>query len=144
MSKLEAPGERAVNVALSDQIRRRRLEQGLSLAELARRAKVSKGYLHQLENASDTPRPSAEILYRIAFALGTSVGELLEKRIARADQELTDVPEELRQFALTEQLPEEDIKMLARIEYRGQRPRTAEDWRFLYESIKRSIPRADE
>ena len=131
-------------MALSDQIRSRRIEQRLSLAELARRAKVSKGYLHQMENASDTPHPSAEILYRIAFALGTSVGELLEKQIARADEELTGVPEELRQFALAEQLPDEDVKMLARIEYRGQRPRTVDDWRFLYESIKRIIPQVGE
>lgn len=131
-------------MALSDQIRRRRLERGLSLAELARQAKVSKGYLHQLENADESPRPSADVLYRIAFALGTSVGELLEKGISRGDEELTDIPDELRQFALAEQLPENDIKMLARIQYRGRRPTTVDDWKFLYESIKRSMRREGE
>lgn len=131
-------------MALSEQLRKRRLERNLSLSELGRRTGVSKGYLHQLENAPDTPRPSADILYRIAFALGTSVGDLLEKQIGGAGEELTDVPDELRQLAIEEQLPDEDIKMLARITYRGKRPSTVEDWRFLYESIKRSIPRANE
>jgi hypothetical protein len=45
----------------------------------------------------------------------------------------------LREFAIAEQLSEEEIKMLARIEYRGHRPRTLNDWKYLYESIKRSI-----
>jgi transcriptional regulator with XRE-family HTH domain len=126
-------------MALSDKIRKHRLNQGFTLAELARRSKVSKGYLSQLENNPEGPRPSADILYRIAFALGTSVGELLEKQIEGNTDELTDIPEELREFAIAEQLSEEEIKMLARIEYRGHRPRTLNDWKYLYESIKRSI-----
>ena|SRR5438132_10034574 len=127
-------------MALSDQIRKRRLEQNLSLTELAHRARVSKGYLSQLESSSDGPRPSADVLYRIAFALGTSVGELLEKKIVPTNDELTDIPEALRQFALAEQLSEEEVRMLAQIQYRGKRPNKVEDWKFLYESIKRSVP----
>ncbi len=127
-------------MALSDQIRKRRLEKNLSLTELAHRARVSKGYLSQLESSPDGPRPSADILYRIAFALGTSVGELLEKKIVQTNDELTDIPEELRQFAFAEQLPEADVRMLAQIKYRGKRPSKVEDWKFLYESIKRSVP----
>lgn len=127
-------------MALSDQIRQRRLGQNLSLAELARRAQVSKGYLSQLENTTDGPRPSADVLYRIAFALGASVGELLEKQIPHTGAELTDIPASLREFAHRAQLEEEDIKMLAQIKYKGHQPRTPEDWSFIYESIKRSTP----
>jgi transcriptional regulator with XRE-family HTH domain len=125
-------------VPLADQIRKYRTEQRLSLSELARRSKISKGYLCQLEKKPFGPRPSADILYRIAFALGISIGTLLEKQIAQINEELTDVPEGLRQFAYAEQLTEEEIRMLARIEYRGHRPRTTDDWKFLYEAIKRS------
>jgi transcriptional regulator with XRE-family HTH domain len=126
-------------MALADQIRKRRLEQRFSLAELARRAKISKGYLGQLENSLVQTHPSADILYRIAIALGTSVNELLEKQVDKTNDELMGIPDELRKFALVEQLPEEEIKMLARVEYRGLRPRTRDDWKFLYESIKRSV-----
>ena len=123
---------------LADQIRKCRTEQGLSLSELARRSKISKGYLSQLEKKLVGPRPSADILFRIAFALGISMGTLLEKQITQINEELTDVPEGLRNFAYAEQLTEEEIRMLARIEYRGHRPRTIDDWKFLYEAIKRS------
>jgi transcriptional regulator with XRE-family HTH domain len=126
-------------MALSDQIRTRRLAQGLTLAELARRAGVSKGYLSQLENSTDTSRPSADILYRIAFALGASVGELLEKQLPRTGEELTDVPAGLREFAQEAHLRDEDIKMLAQIKYKGARPQSADDYRFIYESIRRTI-----
>jgi len=44
----------------------------------------------------------------------------------------------LREFARQERLPEDDLKMLARIRYRGRVPRTVDDWRFIYESIRRS------
>ncbi len=126
-------------MALSDQIRNRRLEQGLRLTELARRSHISKGYLSQIENNPDGPRPSAEVLYRIAFALGTSVGILLEKQVVSTQYELTDIPKGLRMLAFTEHLSEEQIKMLAQITYEGDRPETVDDWKFLYESIKRSV-----
>lgn len=131
-------------MALSDQLRKHRLGQGLSIAELARRSKVSKAYLSQLENNVNGLRPSADALYKIAFALGTTVSELLEKQVGKDDDELTEIPEGLRMFAMAEQLSEQEIKMLARIEYRGQRPHTIDDWKYLYESIKRSVRSDDE
>jgi transcriptional regulator with XRE-family HTH domain len=130
-------------MALADQLRTYRLKQGLSIAELARRSRVSKGYLSQLEHKVYGLRPSADVLYRIAFALGTTVSELLEKTVDRDGDELTEIPDELRAFALAEQLLDEEIKMLARIEYRGQRPVTVDDWKFLYEAIKRSVRSVD-
>lgn len=126
-------------MALSDQIRKRRFEQGLSLTELARRAQISKGYLSQIENSPNGPHPSAEVLYRIAFTLGTSIGILLEKQVVGTQYELTDIPNGLRMLAITEHLSEEQIKMLAQITYEGNRPETVDDWKFLYESIKRSV-----
>jgi XRE family transcriptional regulator of biofilm formation len=131
-------------MALADQLRKYRRLRGLSMAELARRAQVSRGYISQLEKNVDTIRPSVDVLYRIAFALGTSIGELLEKKIMSTEDELTEIPEELRQFAVAEQLPDEDIKMLAQIKYRGHQPRTVKDWGYLYESIQRSIRLEDQ
>jgi transcriptional regulator with XRE-family HTH domain len=126
-------------VSLSEQIRKHRLAKGLSMAELARRSKISKAYLGQIEKGVNGAHPSADVLYRIAFALGVTPGELLEKQIESTSAEITDIPEELRTFALDEQLSEEEIKLLARIELHGHRPRTVKDWSYLYESIKRSI-----
>jgi transcriptional regulator with XRE-family HTH domain len=126
-------------VALADQIRRRRQEQALSLAELARRAEVSRAYLHELENGTAESNPSAKVLYRIAFALGSSVGELMEKQLASSGEELTDIPAALHDFALAEHLDDHDVRMLAGIKYKSRRPATIDDWRFLYASIQRSV-----
>jgi transcriptional regulator with XRE-family HTH domain len=126
-------------VALADQIRKYRLEQGLSIAELARRSKVSKGYISQLENNVYGLRPSADTLYKLAFVLGTTVSRLLERTIDSDEDELSAIPDELRAFALAEHLPDDEIQMLARIVYQGERPQTGDDWKFLYEAIKRSV-----
>ena len=53
---------------------------------------------------------------------------LLEKQLASESGELTDIPEGLRSLALAERIPEEEIKVLAQITYRGRRPSSAEDW----------------
>jgi transcriptional regulator with XRE-family HTH domain len=128
-------------MALADRIKLRRQEKGISAAELARRAEISKGYLSEIENGV-TPRPSADVLYRIASALETTMADLLERRETRPT--LRGVPATLRAFADQDNLPEGDVQMLARIRFRGDQPSAPEDWRFLYESIKRSIrPRTE-
>lgn len=131
-------------MALADQIRSRRLEKELSLSKLARLAKVSKAYLSQLENNPEGPRPSADVLYRIAFALETTVGDLLERAPSGLAEQPIAIPPSLREYAASANLSQEDVAMLAQIKHRGQQPNLKpDDWRFLYESIQR-ILRVDE
>ena len=120
---------------LGERIKQRREEKGLTAADLARRASLSKGYLSEIESGR-APRPSAEILYQIAVALGTTVADLLGKEVRPASQA---IPASLREFAEDANLPQEDVQMLAQIRFRGEQPSTVDDWRYLYESIKRSI-----
>jgi transcriptional regulator with XRE-family HTH domain len=124
-------------MALSDRIRHRREERGLSAIELARAAELSKGYLSEIESGRAS-RPSGAVLFRLATALGTTVADLLEKEVAPAERAIEP---NLQRFAEDEGLPDEDVRMLAQIRFRGQQPASPEDWRFLYESIKRSMPR---
>lgn len=123
-------------MAIGAEIKRRRDEQGLSLTDLARLAGVSKGYLSEIEG-NPTARPSAATLFKIASALGTSVGELLGRR-GDGDSERgeLEVPEALREFAEEAKLPDAEIRMLAGIRYRGKSPKTKDDWRYIYESIR--------
>lgn len=125
---------------LGQRVRALRKKQKLSLNDLARLSGVSKGYLSQVER-SLTVRPSALTIFSIAEALGTTVGELFEGRQEGAadSPDAPDLPQALREFALEAELPPTDINMLAAIRYRGAQPRDKEDWRFLYESIRRSI-----
>lgn len=126
---------------VGEKVSRRRSEKGLSLTELARRAGVSKSYLHSIEKG-DTQSPSAEILLRIANELNTTLADLLSQPPQYESQnkgKAAEVSESLLSFAQKYRLPEVDILMLAGIEYRGKQPATEQDWQFLYESIKRSV-----
>ena len=122
-------------MALGDRIRQRRADTGISAAELARRATISKGYLSAIERGQ-SPRPSAEVLDRLATALGTTIADLLDREIRPA---AATIPLSLQEFAASRRLPDEDIHMLAQIRFRGEQPSTPDDWWFLYESIKRSL-----
>lgn len=126
--------------SLGSRVRALRRRQKLSLADLARLSGVSKGYLSQVER-SLTVRPSAATIFAIAEALGTTVSELFEGKAPGADRPSDggQVPASLQEFALEAGLPPTDIDMLAGIRYRGVQPRDKEDWRYLYESIRRSI-----
>ena len=57
-------------------LKQRREAKGLSQLDLAKRAKVSQGYLSDLE-ARQKKNPGIETLRRIAKALGVPVTELL-------------------------------------------------------------------
>ena len=121
---------------VGERIRAMRAEKHISAAELARRADISKGYLSEIETG-EASRPSAEVLFRIARELGTSMAVLLGKRSAMPTSR--PLPAPLKEFAMNENLPPEDVDMLAKIRFRGEQPKTVQDWRFLYDAIKRSI-----
>ena len=129
------------NQGLGQRLRQSREKKGLSLSELARQAQVSKGYLSQIESGQ-TDRPSAQVLYSIASVLETSVGALLGMPVEEANSEVM-ISNSLREFAQADELDEEGVNMLARVRHRGRQPQTVDDWRYLYESIKRSISETD-
>ncbi len=123
-------------MALGERIRQRRKEKQITAAGLARQAGISKSYLSAIEKGAPTPRPSAEMLYHLATVLGTTVEDLLEKEVGPTSRA---IPPSLREYAGEANLPELDVKMLAQIRFRGDQPKTAEDWRFMYNAIVRSI-----
>lgn len=61
---------------VGERIQQRREAAGLLAIELARRAGVSKSYLSELES-NEKASPSADVLYRIADVLGTTIPDLL-------------------------------------------------------------------
>jgi transcriptional regulator with XRE-family HTH domain len=119
--------------ALGARLRQFRTERGLTLSKLAERAEISKSYISAIEN-DDAPRPSGRTLYAIAEALGVTMSDLLGRRLlTEIDQER---PESLEKFAREHQLPEADVRMLASINFRGERPQTKERWAHIYSAIR--------
>ena len=121
-------------LTLGQRIKQLRLDSGMSLTQLATRARLSKGYLSTLESESSTAnrRPSGESLQRLGDALGVTVADLL----GAAPPAL---PPALEQFADDARLGRADIQMLAAIRFRDRQPGTAEAWRFVYDAIRMSV-----
>jgi transcriptional regulator with XRE-family HTH domain len=113
-------------------IRNFREKAGMSLAELSRKSGISRGYLYQIERGESSP--TQDKLLDIAEALGVLVSELIGEIEGYAD--LPNVPESLRQFAEEKNIPYGDVMMLSRIKYRGQQPKTKDEWKLLYNVIK--------
>jgi predicted transcriptional regulator len=119
-------------------LRERREAEGISLSEVARRAQVSKAYVSQLERGGST-EPSYSVVARLATALGTTMEDLMGQPVVWDTTEHEPIPASLRTFAQRSGVPDVDVSMLARIHFRGKRPRDPEDWAHLYETIRRTI-----
>lgn len=123
--------------AIGEQIRRRRIEAGLSLSALAQRAEVSKGYLWSLEKGETEARPSGKTLYQIAEALGTTMSDLLGRTLL--NDAPPEVPPSLRSFADSHGLTDRDVRMLAGVNFRGRQPQDDESWSLVWGAIKASV-----
>jgi transcriptional regulator with XRE-family HTH domain len=121
-----------------DRLRRIREAQNCTLTDVARRAKISKAYLSQLERDGNK-QPSYDVVIRLATALGVSVEELTGRPAVWDPSSADKYPPALRAFAEKSQLPQGDVEMLAHIHYRGRQPDDVEDWAHIYETIRRTI-----
>jgi len=124
-------------LSIGDQIRKFRQERGISLSALAAAANVSKSYISALENNRDGGRhPSADVVVRIAQALGVSLADLVVPRVGSLPVPADPLPRSLAAFADQRRLPQTDVEMLSAIKFRGKQPTTVEGWAFLYDAIK--------
>lgn len=136
-------------MALSDQLRELRDDRGLSLDEVAKKAKISKTYLWELERDTDgTKKPSADVLLRIANALGTTLAQLLSLQTIQAAEGPIELPPSLQEFAeqmkaLGTELTDNDLRDLAATKFRGAQPETVAEWHQLYLLLDSSSRRRD-
>jgi transcriptional regulator with XRE-family HTH domain len=143
MDERPAPAEPATNPddTISDthgigrRIRGFRKDRNMSLSDLAARAGVSKSHLSVIENGTGA-RPGAAILHKLAVTLGVTLADVLGREV-RA-QAPAEIPTSLLEFAKVQHLPQTDVDMLASIAFRGEQPRTAERWSYIYTAIKTS------
>jgi len=106
------------------------------MSELAERSGVSKSYLWNLENKAEHQKPSAETVYSLAEALGTTMSQLIGRRLLNEPEGSVD--EALSEFAKQANLSDDEVAVLASIQWRGDKPRTAKRWGFVYDSLKAS------
>lgn len=120
---------------LASRLRKIRNDRGLSLDDVAGKAKISKTYLWELErDIAGTKKPSADVLLRIAQALSTTLAELLALATVKAPQGTVEIPPSLSEFRdrMGDQLSIQDLQELAAMKFRGSQPQTVDEWHQLY------------
>lgn len=127
---------------IGDNIKKYREMRGLTLPDLAVKAGVSKAFLWEIESGKSR-RPGAEVLFKIAEALGVTILHLLGKRPAQEAQSLIEpeINAGLRSFINERKLQgrpldPEEIKSLSFVQLKGGRPTTKEQWSLVYGMLK--------
>jgi transcriptional regulator with XRE-family HTH domain len=127
---------------VGSRIKKYRQDRGMTASQLAAKSGVSKSYISELESDSGTGKhPSADKLYAIAKALGVAMSDLLGRPIIT--DPVSKHPPSLLAFAKQAKLPQADVEMLARIQFRGEPPKTQERWEFIYQAIRNSTAMDD-
>jgi len=116
-----------------ERVKFERVRLGLSQAKLAEAVGISRNYLSQIERGE-----ASNLSWNVKNNLAQELGLLLEET-GDATTIAENLPPGLNEFAQQAELPPGDVAMLARLQYRGQRPQTAEQWRILYKVIKSVI-----
>jgi hypothetical protein len=79
-------------------------------------------------------------VYAVATALGVTLDDLLgdakPKVHRREKRPAKELPAGLLELQQELSLTQEDVEMLAYVNFRGHRPRDKEGWRFLLEALK--------
>jgi transcriptional regulator with XRE-family HTH domain len=125
-------------MSLAERIRTLRTQAGLSLEELATKARLSKTYLWELEkDEAGVKKPSADVLLRLANALSTTIADLMSLPSVRVEQDQILIPPSLAEFqqrmeGMGTPLSPEDVRDLATMKFRGGQPQTADEWHSLY------------
>lgn len=134
-----ADGKELDLTKLGQRIRALRLGRGWSLAALAERSGVSKAYISDLENGT-AGKPNIQYVYSVATALGVTIDELLqdesECEVRKPVRRKVDLPAGLLELQQELDLSDEDVGVLAQVNFRGHRPRDKEGWRFLLEALR--------
>ena len=134
-------------MSLAERLRTLREEKGMSLDDVASKAKISKTYLWELERDKDgSKKPSADVLLRIANVLSTTLAHLLALATVRVGDSPVELPPSLRDFRdrMAKQktpLTDADLRDLAVMKFRGSQPQTADEWHQLYLFLAHTVRR---
>jgi transcriptional regulator with XRE-family HTH domain len=124
---------------LGHKVRFCRHGKGWTMTQLAEKSGVSKAYISDLENGN-AGTPNIQYVYAIAVALGLTLDQLLEDAKPsggpKSHKEAVDLPPGLAELQRKAGLSDAEVENLAKINFRGSRPKDAEGWQFLLEAIK--------
>ena len=125
---------------LGQNVRFLRQGKGWTLADLSEASGVGKAYISDLENGV-AGKPNIQYVFAIARALGVTLDQLIGGGPkSQPDDELQDqhlvLPPGLAQLQKEKKLTDKETQMLAQVNFRGNRPKDVDGWRFLYQTIQ--------
>jgi len=120
-------------------IRFLRQGRGWTLGDLAHESGVSKAYVSDLENGV-AGKPNIQYAFNVAVALDVTLDQLLKGATAtepRAERRVVEeLPPGLADLQRELQLSDDEVEMLAKVNFRGNRPKDMEGWRFVLQAIR--------
>jgi XRE family transcriptional regulator, regulator of sulfur utilization len=126
---------------LHERLRELRQERGQRLKDVSEIAGISIPYLSDLERGRTNP--SLETLQTLAGAYGISVHDLLVSVEFYGEVSQQSLPKGLAELisdpVLGQQITPDWVNSLSRIELRGKRPQTKEDWYDIFRNLKRIL-----
>lgn len=126
---------------LHERLRELRQERGQRLKDVSEIAGISIPYLSDLERGRTNP--SLDTLQTLAGAYGITVHDLLLSVEFYGEVSQQSLPRGLAELiadpVLGQQMTPDWISSLSRIELRGKRPQTKEDWYDIFRNLKRIL-----
>ena len=141
-----ATHEKSGIMEIGKNVKKYRELRDFTLPDLATRAGVSKAFLWEIETGN-SKRPGAELLYKIAEALGVTIAHLMGKGAVADDAKEMIEPEindGLRAFIkerkrLGQPLEPEEIQSLSFVQLKGGRPQSKGQWSVVYGMLREII-----
>lgn len=113
-----------------ERVRERRVQEGLSQADLAEKVGISRTYLSEIERGVAT-----NLSWKVVEGLAAELGLTVEQE-PNVEERLENLPPGLAEFAESKGLPPQDVLMLAGLKFRGKQPTTPDKWELLYNVIE--------
>ena len=115
---------------LGERLREVRQQRKLTLLQVAQATDLSVSYLSDLERGRT--RPSFDTLERLATCFRLSPADIVAGVDGWGSPTIESLAPGLQELVEAGRLPLEDALDLSRIELRGRRPRTSDEWYELY------------
>ena len=133
-----SPSANPKGTGLASELRSRRMARGMSVAETARRAGITRAYLYKLEDAATPSHPSFEVLDRLAEVLGVASTDDLAGRPTRSVA-LDALPESLRAYAEGASIDSTSLSALAVLAPFADHDASTADWALVHEILAHTI-----
>jgi XRE family transcriptional regulator, regulator of sulfur utilization len=123
---------------LHERLKEVRTQRGLTLLQVKEQSGLSVSYVSDLERGR-TSGPSLETLDKLATCYQMTTADLISGIEGWGETTLAALPNGLAELLTDETIDAEAARDLSRVEFRGKRPQTREEWYELYLYLRRMM-----